>query len=102
MKKIRSSEITPERTYFSRREFLVGAGGVAAGVLLGGCTNNAGNESQGPARSPVTGAIQDELGNPLTSLKDITSYNNFYEFTTDQQGVAAGAADFRTKPWTVS
>jgi len=37
-----------------------------------------------------------------TSLEDITHYNNFYEFSTDKEGVAPAAAGFDTKGWQVS
>jgi methionine sulfoxide reductase catalytic subunit len=36
-----------------------------------------------------------------TSFQDITHYNNFYEFSTDKDGVADAAAAFATRPWTV-
>ena len=38
---------------------------------------------------------------PLTPYKDITNYNNFYEFDTNKYGPATEAKDFRTKPWSV-
>jgi sulfoxide reductase catalytic subunit YedY len=38
----------------------------------------------------------------LTPIEDITNYNNFYEFSTNKQGVAAEARGFVTKPWNVS
>jgi len=37
-----------------------------------------------------------------TSLKDITNYNNYYEFSTDKYEPNGLAKDFRTRPWTVS
>jgi sulfoxide reductase catalytic subunit YedY len=37
-----------------------------------------------------------------TSLQNITHYNNFYEFSTDKDGVADAAAAFVTRPWTVA
>ena len=37
-----------------------------------------------------------------TSFQDITHYNNFYEFSTDKDGVADAAAAFVPRPWTVS
>jgi sulfoxide reductase catalytic subunit YedY len=37
-----------------------------------------------------------------TFLQDITHYNNFYEFSTDKEGVAGAAAQFDTKGWQVS
>src|SRR6266496_5802848 len=38
----------------------------------------------------------------LTSLDDITNYNNFYEFAASKGSVAAAAKDFVTTPWSVS
>lgn len=38
---------------------------------------------------------------PLTDEAVASHYNNFYEFTTDKQGVAALAARFTTYPWTM-
>ena len=38
---------------------------------------------------------------PLTPLKDITSYNNFYEFGTDKDDPAQNAHTLKTTPWTV-
>ena len=37
-----------------------------------------------------------------TSLKDITNYNNYYEFSTDKYEPAGLSKNFRTRPWTVS
>ena len=41
-------------------------------------------------------------GEPLTSFEDVTGFNNFYEFTTNKEGVARLAKDFKTAPWTVA
>ena len=41
------------------------------------------------------------LGDPLTSYEAVTGYNNYYEFTTDKEGVAPMSKDFKTRPWTV-
>jgi sulfoxide reductase catalytic subunit YedY len=43
----------------------------------------------------------DELGNKATSFKDITNYNNYYEFSTDKEAVAGLSAKLKTDPWTV-
>ena len=37
-----------------------------------------------------------------TSFKDITHYNNFYEFSLDKDSVADAAAGFITTPWQVN
>lgn len=115
MKKIRSSEITPEHVYLSRRRFMQGAGFVAASAILAACgieqTAPAPPAAPGQATQPTiapptntpaaAGALTDELGDKLTSFEAVTGYNNFYEFTTDKEGVAKLAANFRTSPWEV-
>ena len=103
MKKLKSLEITPEKIYLSRRKFLAGVGAIAAGLIISsGCerVNKVLEEDSPPPKSPLTGASKDELGNRLTSFKNITTYNNFYEFTTEIE-VAGVARDFKTRPWTV-
>jgi methionine sulfoxide reductase catalytic subunit len=99
MIKIRSSEITPEHIYLSRRRFMRGIGALAASTLvLGACGR--------PGAAEVPEDLQvstetDELGNSLNSYWQITNYNNFYEFTTDKEAVARLARDFKTSPWEV-
>ncbi len=39
---------------------------------------------------------------PLTSYKDITTYNNFYEFGLDKDDPARNAHTLKTRPWTVT
>jgi len=51
-----------------------------------------------PATNPSAGF---SVTDPLTSFDDITHYNNFYEFSTDKDGVAPAAAGFVTTPWKV-
>ncbi len=38
----------------------------------------------------------------LNTYEQITSYNNFYEFTTDKKGVKPLAQNFRSDPWTLT
>jgi sulfoxide reductase catalytic subunit YedY len=38
----------------------------------------------------------------LTPLSSIANYNNFYEFTTNKNGVAASAAGFQTAGWKIA
>ena len=37
-----------------------------------------------------------------TPYKDVTNYNNFYEFSTDKYEPAEAAKNFKTRPWTVT
>jgi sulfoxide reductase catalytic subunit YedY len=114
--KIKSSEITPERAYFSRRDFLKGVGTVAAGsLLLAACAPSAvrpaakstpGAGATPPAAggqtTPAAGGQTDELGGKLTSFDSVTGYNNYYEFTTDKETVASLSRSFVTSPWSVA
>ena len=113
MSKIRSSEITPEHLYLSRRQFLAGAGAVAAGAFLSACgapTLTASptaasatlQASATPSRPTLqVGAAADELGDKLTPYDAVTGYNNYYEFTLNKNNVALVAQGFKTLPWTV-
>jgi sulfoxide reductase catalytic subunit YedY len=98
MRKIRSSEITPEQTYLSRRTFLGTAAGLSAAALLAAC----GGAPAAPAATPLPADTRtDDLGDPLNTFEQISSYNNYYEFTTDKEGVARLAQSFQTSPWEV-
>ncbi|BAK78467.1 oxidoreductase, molybdopterin binding [Pseudogulbenkiania sp. NH8B] len=81
------SEITPEAVYLNRRNFMLGA----AGLMLSGETLAA----LAARKSPLS------TSEPLNSLKDITSYNNYYEFGTDKADPAANAGRLKTRPWSV-
>src|SRR5689334_4839017 len=99
---IPSSEITPKHTYLSRRDFIRMAGVVAGSVALTACGASPGNDDSTEVVGGSTeNLITDELGDPANTLEDITHYNNYYEFTTDKEGVARLAADFETSPWDV-
>ena len=104
MVKVRSSEITPEHLYFSRREFLKNAGILTSGsILLAACggktTPDVSTTEDG--LSPEANTTVDDLGDSLTSYVDVTNFNNFYEFTTDKTGVVELVGDFRASPWQV-
>jgi sulfoxide reductase catalytic subunit YedY len=101
---VRSSEITPEHIYRSRRQFLKAMGVLGAGALLAACGPLAPGQSGAPQATPAdlqTGAQTDELDDPLNSYEAITNYNNYYEFTTDKELVAVLASDFQSSPWQV-
>ncbi|MEK8090850.1 protein-methionine-sulfoxide reductase catalytic subunit MsrP [Thermithiobacillus plumbiphilus] len=102
---IKPSEITDETLYYSRRQFLARAGllgaGLGAGALLPGLL------------SPEVAAATTRLGNirksaystteKLTPFKDVTTYNNFYEFGSSKEGPSKLAPRYlKPRPWTVS
>src|SRR3954468_11566667 len=91
---IRSSEITGKSLYLNRRTFLAGAAAVAAAAALpiGALAND-----------KIPGVVKSKFNTDekQTPFKDITNYNNFYEFSTDKYEPAALAKNFRPRPWTV-
>jgi len=95
---IPSSEITPKQVYLSRRQFMKAAGLLAGSAALAACGVSPSTGTPTPGNSSTQ---TDELGNPANTFEDITSYNNYYEFTTDKEGVAALAKDFQTSPWDI-
>ncbi len=98
---VKSSEITPYSQYLSRRDFLKAAGIVTGSALLTACAPDATGTAVPEGEAPVFPAKADELGDAANSFEDITNYNNFYEFTTDKEGVARLAQKFNPNPWTV-
>jgi len=86
---IAAAEITDERLYLSRREFLAGL--AAAGVLL------TAGERQALARVAPGRSDDDKL----TPYESVTTYNNYYEFGTDKSEPVEQARNLRTRPWQV-
>ncbi len=98
---IKSSEITPEAIYINRRSFMKSLGALSAGAFLAACTPSSVNNT--PIPSSVSSALSrvDELGNPLTPYDEITSFNNFYEFSVRKTSIAGLTKDFIVSPWEV-
>jgi methionine sulfoxide reductase catalytic subunit len=101
---IRSSEITAKSLYLNRRAFLAGAalaGSAAATgfglrkVLSPSESALAGNKINGIQKSPFS------TNETITPYKDVTHYNNYYEFGTEKDEPAELAKNFRTRPWKV-
>ena len=109
--KISAREITDPKVYFNRRKFIetgiLAASAVATGFVY--------RQLNHPAKGKIKTAKIERLAiattnaangfrvaEPETSLENITHYNNFYEFSTDKEGVAAAAANFETKGWQMS
>ena len=108
MTRINSSEITPKHLYQSRRRFMVGIGALLANsVALAACGRQApsptavSESTPSGTDSPALSASPVPLEDELTAYDAITNYVNYYEFTTDKEGVASLAQDFITSPWAV-
>ena len=88
MKKIKYSEITPEKIYNNRRSFIksisIGVSSIALSSL------------------PFTSTSASDKKNNITSYKDITTYNNYYEFGTSKGDPYKNSQNFKTNPWNIS
>lgn len=116
---VSGSEITPEHIYHERRRFLQQSGHFAMaglGLMLAGCSQEGeavSNTAEGERISSSNGAEwlkqkvstaqKDGYGTsePLTPYKDVTTYNNFYEFGTGKDDPVRNAHTLNTDPWSV-
>ncbi|SMF98675.1 protein-methionine-sulfoxide reductase catalytic subunit MsrP [Burkholderia singularis] len=100
------SEITPQAVFENRRRILRAAGAVAAGGLAGSAPGLAFAEYASPDAKARKLAAQTNpkfvVPDKVTPFKDITTYNNFYEFGTDKSDPARNAGTLRPHPWRVS
>lgn len=95
------SEITPRVLFEDRRQFIRDAGlfAAAAGFATAGVRPRLAHAQAKGFPALEKGAYP--LSETATPLKDITTYNNFYEFGTGKADPAETSKDFKTKPWTV-
>ena len=106
-----ASEITDRAVYEHRRDLLkMMATGVGGGLMAGWASRQAMAQTAGvvqrPGKLPVLGARASGVAGAntmekLTAYKDVSSYNNFYEFGTDKSDPAANAHTLKTSPWSV-
>ena len=88
MKKIKYSEITPEKIYRNRRSFIKSMGLGAGSIAL--------------TSIPFINDAKSEQKDKLTIYKDITTYNNYYEFGTSKSDPYKNSQNFKTDPWSIS
>jgi sulfoxide reductase catalytic subunit YedY len=98
---IRQSEVTPHGLYLRRREFIGTAGAAAAALATSGLGATSAF-AQNPAAQKLT-ARKSSLSTtePLNSYRDVTTYNNFYEYGLDKGDPAKHAHSLKPRPWSV-
>jgi len=98
------SEITPEVVYQGRRTFMrqaaLAAGAAAAWTLFPKNFQEA-IAQDGKSWTPSHPSSFDTT-EELTPFKDVTSYNNFYEFGVDKDDPGRYAGTLKTEPWSIS
>jgi methionine sulfoxide reductase catalytic subunit len=95
--------VTPEQVFMNRRQLLVGAGflGIGAGLGLGLNPARATDSARSsPYPAPRNPAFAD-AGRPVTPEALNTTYNNFYEFSTNKR-IFELAEQLKTRPWDIA
>ena len=92
------SAATPEGVALSRRAVLAGAAATAAALPLGGFASRA--FAAGQAFYPFPRNPRYTVARPLSAERDVTTYNNFYEFAS-VKNIWKAAQRLRTDGWTV-
>lgn len=120
---LKESDITDYDLYINRKKFLKLGGEYTVKAFLGAtlaasfgamCGPKASGKDEGfyDSEAPLEMSVQKKADaqssseafsttEGLTPYKDVTTYNNFYEFETDKESPAKLARDFTTSPWEV-
>jgi sulfoxide reductase catalytic subunit YedY len=101
---VRSSEITPKKLYLNRRQFLAGTAVAGAAALAGERLRDVAEpQAVASANAKIEGIQNSPFSTTekITPYKDVTNYNNYYEFSTDKYEPAGLAKDLRTRPWSL-
>ena len=110
---IAASEVTPREIFEQRRTIIRAAAAGTFGAALAPffardalaqITQPSPTPSPNPSSTKLTASVNTKyaLKEKLTRYKDITTYNNFFEFGTDKADPAQYAHTLITKPWTVT
>ncbi len=97
---IAASEITPEAVWQSRRRWMQQAGAGAVAVLAGNWLMS--SDALAATLPKSTPNPLYRVDDALTSEKDVTTYNNFYEFGTGKSDPSTYAGGLQIDPWSVS
>lgn len=99
---IPASEITPQETYFNRRQFMTGVTALAvAPALVAPALAASSPPSHGQKLSGFRSSSF-STNDKKTPFDSVTTYNNFYEFGTGKSDPAENAHTLKPRPWTVS
>ena len=121
---IKPSEITPENIYRNRRQFMQDSSRLVLGAAVAGVSGLAKAQQGDALKARAPASLQgttpapwwDEkfadikpapdsepffTGETLTPYRDITSYNNFYEFGMDKDDPSRRSGQFKTDPWSI-
>ena len=98
--KIKSFEISSERNYINRRNFiksgcLIGGGIISDNILTAELPSQPFEILKNIKESQYSTDEQ------INNIIDVTSYNNYYEFGLGKDDPNLNSRDFKSRPWTV-
>lgn len=96
----KGSEITDEKAFLNRRQFMVGAAGLAAGATVPTIGHTKTSDDYKALNVSVKNSPY-STKDPANPFEDITTHNNFYEFGTGKGDPAANAGTLTTDPWLI-
>jgi len=99
-KKIKSFEVTPEKTYLNRRNLIKSIGILSASTPLSSVL--ADNHEINKANLKFIKNSEFSTKEQVNSFEEITTYNNFYEFGLGKSDPYRYSGNFKPKPWAVS
>ncbi len=99
--RIAPSEITPPAVFAARRAFIRSTGALILAGGLGGTGTVAFATPTPRERLAVSRRSPLSTSEAATPYRDVTRYNNFYEFGPDKDSPAKHAHRLRTRPWSL-
>jgi sulfoxide reductase catalytic subunit YedY len=99
LKKINLSEVTPEHIYKERRNFIKNFGLILSSTTLSAFHNRA---FAAITSLPFFTQSRESHDEKISSLKDITTYNNYYEFGTSKSDPHNHCEKLKIDPWSIT
>jgi sulfoxide reductase catalytic subunit YedY len=93
---ISENEVTPQSIFQSRRDFIRQS---ISTMAIGGLVLQSTNAPAGGLQATPNPSFR--LDETPTPLEKVTTYNNFYEFSTDKEEPHLRAGTLKIRPWTV-
>jgi len=94
--KIFGSEITPYKTYLTRRQF------IQSSIVTSIATTLSSNLYATHEKQDNQYSDQLSQNDSLNTYEEITTYNNFYEFGVGKSDPSSNAGQFKSRPWSIN
>ena len=103
--KLTENDVTPYELFKNRRKIIQGIGASSIAGFMPNLGNAQIDETTATDNSPELSFTKNEnyvVDEASNSFEEISSYNNFYEFSLDKKAPARLAQNLVTSPWTLT